>query len=235
MSNLPSSPILAVVQWLDQHQQLWSQDPTLLGISAPQALSFKNAVSNAIAKVNAANAARLAARTATVVQNDALRDAKREASDLIAIIKAFIENSGDANLWNAAGLLPPAPRGESPPPNAPTNLVATLDTDGNLTLRWKATQPGANTVYSIRRAFNGGTNYTLLDTVGEKEFVDQTVPLGTQQVSYRVVARRGGQESAQSGTLTVQFGRVQGPGAGVTIVSETFNGKPVNFQQASAA
>ena len=59
--------------------------------------------------------------------------------------------------------------------------------------------------------------------------------LGTQQVSYQISARRGGQNSAASGTLTVQFGRVSGPGAGLTIVSETFNGKPVNFNTAQAA
>ena len=67
----------------------------------------------------------------------------------------------------------------------------------------------------MRRALDGGA-YVLLDSVGGKTFTDETVPVGTQSVSYTVKAKRGTQMSAWSEALTVRFGRV---GGGLTITS----------------
>lgn len=236
MANMPQAPIAALVTWMNDHAELWENvGPTTIGLTAARVAGLKALLETVTKDRAAATQARLASKNATSQQNDSIRAARDEAAEMIQVIKGFIESSGNINLWNTAGLSPNAQPGTVPPPNAPENIVATLDVTGNLTLSWKASQPAPGTVYRIHRAFNGSTNYTFLDAVGEKNFIDSTIPLGTQQVSYQINARRGGQNSAASGTLTVQFGRVSGPGAGLTIVSETFNGQPVNFNNAQAA
>ncbi len=236
MANMPASPVSALVTWMNDHAELWENAPaTAIGLTAARVAGLKALLETVDKDMSTASQARLASKNATFVQNQSIRAARDEAAEMIQVIKGFIESSGDTNLWGAAGLTPNAAPGTVPPPNAPENIVATLDVTGNLTLSWKASQPAPGTVYRIHRAFNGSTNYTFLDAVGEKNFIDSTIPLGTQQVSYQINARRGGQNSAASGTLTVQFGRMAGPGAGLTIVSETFNGQPVNFQAAQAA
>jgi hypothetical protein len=235
MANMPASPMSALMNWMTSHADLWDNAPTQIGLSAARVAGLQTLLGDAAKDIAGATEARLASKIATGKQNDSIRAARDEAAEMIQVIKGFIESSGNTNLWNVAGLTPNSPPGTVPPPTTPESIIAMLDVTGNLTLSWKATQPAPGTVYRIRRAFNGSPSYALLDTVGEKFFIDETIPLGTQQVSYQISARRGGQESPRSGTLTVQFGRVQGPGGGLTIVSETFNGKPVNFQDAQAA
>ncbi len=235
MANMPQAPIAALMGWMNSHATTWAQVAPQIGLTPARVVGLQTLLEQATKDIATATEARQASKFATSQQNDSIRDARDECAEMIQVIKGFIESSGNTNLWNVAQISPNAQPGEVPPPNAPTNILATLDVTGNLTLSWKASQPAPGTVYRIHRAFNGSTNYTFIDAVGEKNFIDSTIPLGTQQVSYQISARRGGQNSAASGTLTVQFGRVAGPGAGLTIVSETFNGKPVNFNTAQAA
>lgn len=235
MANMPQAPITVLMNWMTSHAELWLASSTLIGLTPARVAALKTLLETATKDIDTATAARLASKNATAQQNDSVRAARDEAAEMIQVIKGFIESSGNTNLWNTAGLTPPAGPGTVPAPSTPETILATLDVTGNLTLSWKATQPAPGTVYRIHRAFNGGTTYTLLDAVGEKTFIDETIPLGTRQVSYQISARRGGQESPASGTLTVQFGRIAGPGGGLTIVGETFNGQPVNFTNAQAA
>ena len=84
-------------------------------------------------------------------------------------------------------------------------------------MKWKTSQPAglSGVVYSVRRSIDSGS-YVLLDTVGGKTFTDETVPIGTQSVSYAIKAKRGSQASEWSEALTLRFGRV---GGGLTITS----------------
>ena len=96
-------------------------------------------------------------------------------------------------------------------------LSASLDSQGDVIVTWKASQPVgvSGVIYSVQRALNGG-EYVLLDSVGGKTFTDETVPIGTQSVSYTVKAKRGTQSSDWSEALTVRFGRI---GGGLAIMS----------------
>lgn len=222
MPNIPSSASLAeLLAWMEQHADLWDNAPTSLGITPQMASSFNAVVGQARKDFDAANDARLASKQATVARTESFRTMRRNASDLVNTIKSFIEQSGNANLWAQAGLEPAAPRGTTPPPNAPTDLSATLDSEGNLNLKWKASQPRgvSGVVYFVKRALNNSGTFTQLDTVGEKKFTDSTVPSGATSVDYIVTAKRGGQQSAPSSTLSIRFGR--GTGGGLTIVHDT--------------
>gem|GEM_PF-755751 len=218
--NIPNTSNSLLLAWMEQHADLWGVAPTTLGLSTQVVANFKGLVGESRTAFDSANAIRLASKQATVAQNEAFRDMKREASDLVSTIKSFIEQSGNTKLWADAGLEPPAPRGETPPPNAPYQLSGTLDSEGNLIVKWKATQPQgvSNVIYSIRRAFNNTGTYALIDTVGGKKFIDTTVPTGTTSVSYTITAKHGTNMSEPSESLTLRFGR--NLGGGFTLVRD---------------
>lgn len=144
----------------------------------------------------------------------------RVGRDGVNIIKALIENSGDPSLWGAAGIEPPSPRGRAANPNAPTDLKAQIDSEGNLTVSWKASQPRGvdKVVYLVRRSIDGG----------EKSFTDETASSGTCTVAYTVQAKRGNQRSPLSSSLTVRFGR-GGAGASGIIASITTGPTPTKL------
>jgi len=56
----------------------------------------------------------------------------------------------------------------------------------------------------------------LLDSVAGKTLTDETIPIGTRSVAYRIQAKRGTQTADWSEALTVRFGRACG---GLTITS----------------
>ncbi len=219
MSNIPSGKIEDQLVWLENHMNQWQLVESEVGLAPAQVTQFKALVNEARAKYGEARNARDASKYATTAQNIALKAAKAQASDLIDTIKAFIANTGNSQgLWAVAGLNPPAPRGTTPPPNPPTNLSASVDSLGNVVVKWKASQPAQGTVYSITRAFNNTANFTLIEVVGEKQYVDSTVPLGTSSVAYVIIAKRAGTTSTPSERLTIQFGRTGVGSGGLTIV-----------------
>lgn len=82
-------------------------------------------------------------------------------------------------------------------------------------------------IYSVRRSIDSA-DFVLLDSVGGKEFVDETVPVGTQTVSYSVKAKRGSQSSGWSEALTIRFGRIGGGSGGAMFIASTET-KPVKL------
>jgi hypothetical protein len=223
MPNAPTNSRIEsdLVYW-EQHSALFTQNQANLGITSAQAAAVKAAVTAARTAYNAAQAARQAAKNATDQQDFALKALKAVGGSTQNIIKSYIEGSGNTSLWAQAGLEPPAPRGTAPAPNAPTKITANVDSQGNINLTWKATQPaGVTSVnYNIYRGFNGAA-LTLLDSVGVKKFTDETVPEGTRTVTYAIIAKRGDKQSEFSENLLLRFGRIAGPGTARTLESVT--------------
>lgn len=49
-------------------------------------------------------------------------------------------------------------------------------------------------------------SWTVLDSVGAKRYLDDTVPIGTTAAHYRVRAKRGNHTSAANEAITVRLG-----------------------------
>ncbi|HVU62859.1 MAG TPA: hypothetical protein VHC70_02690 [Phycisphaerales bacterium] len=213
MSNVPPKPSVDQIVWFENHLPLWVESPTTFGTTAAACTALQAALTSARQAYDNAQAARDASKAATTSENMAMQAMLTPGRAMVNTIKAFIEASGNTALWGQAGLEPNAAPGTAPDPTAPFMLSATLDTEGNVIVKWKASQPQgvSGVIYSVRRALDGG-EYVLLDSVGGKEFIDQTVPVGTQSVSYTVKAKRGNQMSGWSEALTIRFGRVGGGG-----------------------
>ncbi|MGC4074610.1 MAG: hypothetical protein QM760_19335 [Nibricoccus sp.] len=67
-----------------------------------------------------------------------------------------------------------------------------LDGNGAVILRWKCRQPhGAQgTVYQVYRSIGADGPFEFVGCVGEKRYVDATVPAGATRLTYRVRAVR---------------------------------------------
>lgn len=209
MPNGPSNNrIVSEIDYFENLYPNWQSTPPKFGLTAAQVTAIADATASARQSYLSAQKARDTAKNATTQQSEAVRGMKRTGSNLIEIVKAFIEQSGDPSLWAQAGLQPPAPRGTVPPPNAPTDLSAGIDSLGNITVRWKSRQPAgaSGTVFSIYRGLNNAEP-TLLETVGGREFIDEGVPAGTSTVTYAVRAKRSNKQSGFSASLQLRFGR----------------------------
>lgn len=221
MPNIPPQPKIDQIEWFETHIDAWLATPTAFGITQPIAEEVKNKTSAARAAYEAAVMAKQASKNAVNAQDEAVRAMLEVGRDTVNIMKSFIENSGNTALWGEAGLEPDAPRGTAPDPTSPFDLSAGLDSEGNVILRWKAAQPRGvfGVIYSVRRSLEGGP-FTLLDSVGEKEFVDDGITTGTMLVSYTVQAKRGRQVSPLSTALTIRFGHAAGGGMSIASMSE---------------
>lgn len=217
MPNIPPQPKLDQIVWFENHLPLWTATPTAFGLTALQVTALSALVTAARKAYNDAQAARNASKAATTSENTQVASMLNSGRAIVNIMKAFIQNSGNAALWGQAGLEPDAGPGTAPPPVAPYQLSAALDSQGNVIVSWKTSQPAgvSGVIYSIRRSLDGG-DYSLLDSVGGKTFSDQAVPAGTHSVSYAIQAKRGGQFSDWSEALTLRFGK---SGGGLTITS----------------
>lgn len=217
MPNIPPQPKLDQIVWFENHIPLWAAAPTTFGLNALQVTALQTLITNARKAYNDAQAARDASKAATTSETTSVASMLASGRAIVNIMKAFIENAHNPALWGQAGLEPDASGGTAPSPVPPYQLSASLDSQGDVIVHWKAAQPRgiSGIIYSIRRSFDGGA-YTLLDSVGGKMFTDETVPVGTHSVSYAIQARRGTQMSEWSESLTVRFGRI---GGGLAITS----------------
>ena len=214
--NVPPKPSVEQIIWFETHLPLWALTPTAFGTTAAAVTAQTTLVVNARKAYNDAQSARQNSKNATMAETAAVNNMLGGGRAMVNTMKAFIENSHNETLWGQSGLSPDAPPGPAPTPVAPYTMTASLDVDGNIILNWKTSQPAglSGITYSIRRALNDG-NYMLLDTVGGKTFTDETIPVGTQSVSYTIKARHGTQSSEWSPAFTVRFGRVGGGGLAI--------------------
>lgn len=213
MTNVPPQPKVDQIIWFENHLGAWLAAPTAYGVTAPMVADVETAVLAARKSYEDAQMAKQAAKNATVAQDQNVRTMLVKGRDLVNVMKSFIENSGNTALWAAAGLTPDAERGTAPAPTAPFELRAELDSVGNVIVSWKTSQPRgvSGVIYSVQRSIDGGA-FALLDSVGEKQFIDETVPTSANSISYIIKAKRGNQSSGWSSALTIRFGRVGGGG-----------------------
>lgn len=221
MPNIPNPPKNDQIVWFENHIAAWQASPTSYGTNAAAVTNLATAIVAARTAYNNAQLARQAAKNATVGQDEQVANMLTIGRDLVGVMKSFIENSNNPALWAQAGLVPDSAPGTSPSPNAPYQLNANLDSQGNVIVKWKTSQPAgvSGVIYSIRRSVDmgqGDAGYVLLDSVGGKEFIDTTVPVGAASVSYAVQAKRGTQVSGWSEALTVKFGRASGGGLSIS-------------------
>jgi hypothetical protein len=222
MPTYPSSPRSAFRDWCQAHAPLFTLHSAQIGLSAQQASDFAAAVSSVENSEQDKKETRSADLAATQAVSDAYTALREEASDVVNIIRTFAENSSNPSVvYNLAQIPPPASPTPIPPPGQPTDMKITLDPDGDLTLRWKCTNPpgASGTSYIVRRKLPGETAWQFVGVTGSKKFTDSTLIAGPDWVQYQVQGQRSDLPGPVSDTLLVNFG--QAGGGGFTITSQS--------------
>lgn len=228
MGTYPTK-IADFANWAEAHTSLWATAPTAIGLTAAQALAFKTATETLRAKLTEQSKAKTAAKSATEEANDAFRDARALTSDLVRTIRAFALNSANpVTVYTAAGIPAPNPNEPVAPPGQPKDFTFILIPGGGLLIKWKAKHPEGSdrVVYFVQRKVLGASTYNIIGGTGDREFLDDTLPIGVDGVTYIVTAQRGQVQGPASVEQTVTIGTGGGGGRLVgRVVPNKFSAK----------
>lgn len=202
------------LKWCEAHVQVWQTNAANIGLTAAQTLAFKNLVAALRTLATAQQVAKDAAKAATLANSEGDSETRQLTSDLVRSIRAFATNSDNPNVYALAQI--PAPSTGQPvaPPGQPSDFKVELNSDGSITLKWKAKHPegSSNVVYFVQRKLISEDAFRLIGGSGEKSYQDDTLPVGIDGASYIITAQRGNVQGQPSRQLTVTFGS-GGPGA----------------------
>lgn len=202
------------LRWAEAHVEVWNTNAERIGITDAQALQFKNLVGSLRSRTTAQQAAKDAAKAATEAARNADSETRELTSDLVRAIRSFAVNSDNPEVYQLAQIPAPNPAAPVPPPGQPTDFKVELNSDGSITIKWKAKHPEGSdrVVYFVQRKLINESAFRLIGGSGEKAYQDDTLPVGIDGATYIVTAQRGNVQGQPSRQLTVTFGS-GGPGA----------------------
>ncbi len=207
MPRVPST-VSELIAFCNEHVATWTSSPTTVGLTAAMVTDLKNKAGAASDAVSAQNAAKEAAKAATLTANKKVSDLRKAIASCIRSIVTFAEAAADPMAVFAAAQIPPtASPTPSQPPGAPFDITATLNNQGNITLKWKCVNPpGGNVVYSVNRRDDSAGSFAQVGVVGTRSFTDTTIPAGSPSVQYQISGFRGQTAGPASPIFTLQFG-----------------------------
>ena len=179
------------------------------------ALNISQAMATQFGTLNTTYQAALTAITPTsrskglVIAKDAARDAVVRQAAVIGRLISAQPTVSDQTLANLL-LNVRRQRAPRPAPGTPDNFTSSVSINGVLTTTWKCANNGVGgTIYQVYRAINDTKDYVFLGGVGEKKFVDDTIPAAATSVTYQVQAVRSTGVS-DFGEFRVQLGGAVG-------------------------
>ncbi|HEV7298375.1 MAG TPA: hypothetical protein VGN72_03350 [Tepidisphaeraceae bacterium] len=176
-------------EYVQQYSAQITANPTSLGLTAPIAATLAGLVSS-FQTALAASTSGLTRGPSTVF---AKNEARRNLEDYVRLTARQIQGMSTVSDQQRKDLKLPV-RGEgSPalPPGSPESFKAELGADGSLQLKWKCANRGAGgTMYQVWRRVGATGPVEYCGGVGQKSFVDATLPPGTSTVMYQVQAVR---------------------------------------------
>lgn len=190
------------------HGPVWTGVETQIGLSVAEVAAIKAKITLAEDAIKAQDAARSAAKAATLAANDEVSELRTLMAAAVKKIKGYAQQTGNASVFSIAQIDPPAPATPAQPPNPPFDLEAVLEgSTGALTVKWRTSQPKgvSGVVFVVKRKIGTGA-YAQLGFTGERSFTDSTIPGGVNGVTYMIEAYRGNLVCANPPTLNVQFG-----------------------------
>lgn len=209
MSTLPGN-IIEDIQWIEQRLPNWTEDPTTIGLTAALVGELTAETTQARNAYETAQAAKTAAKNATVTQNTQVGEMRTVANQLIKTIRAFAITQPDPSAVLTAASVPPPKDPSSLPPEQPYNITYDLNDEGALVLKWKGNTQGSSTVYSILRAVQsepGGAyeNPVQVGLTGVRTFTDNSIPACTISAQYVIKAYKGAFSPVGSIPVIIRF------------------------------
>lgn len=194
--------------WAESHIDTWQANAAAIGLTPAQALAFKDSVLNLRSLVTAQQAAKDAAKAATLSAKDGEADTRGLTADLVRAIRSYATNNNNPNVYVLAQIPAPNPGAPVPPPGQPTDFKVELNSSGSITLKWKAKHPEGSdrVVYFVQRKLVNEGSFTLVGGTGDRAYTDLTLPIGIDSATYIVTAQRGSVQGQPSRQITVAFG-----------------------------
>ena len=194
------------IMWFEQRISSWLGAPTTIGLTAAQCTALDLAIKAARTAYNAAAAARIAAKNATIGQATNVRSMTSLGSDALRFIKAYAEAQPNPDvIYQAASVPPPAPATPPGPPVPPVDVTGDPNADGTVTVKWKGST-AYQTFFAVWRRVGNSTQWTQVGSVATKSFLDDSVPAGSPSVTYVIRSQRNTQVSPASDEAVVNFG-----------------------------
>jgi hypothetical protein len=174
----------------------------VLGLSPANITEITNAATNFHTQFNAAAAAKANAKS--IVEGKDIQ--KRTTKSVIAKwAKVFRANQAVPDTLLEALMLPTHnPPKVVTPPTKPTDLSATIDGTGDMTLRWNRAGNIKGTQFIIEYQTSAGGAWTMLDTVTSASYKTNWGP--GQYIAFRIKAKRKGTTSGASLPLVLWNG-----------------------------
>lgn len=200
-----------ILEWVEGLITQWGTNQAAIGLTSAQVTELALEIANARAAFTDVEQVRSESKAQTQTFYDKADAVHVMAGNAVTAIKSFAKNSDDpAAVFLLAGITGQNPPQPTPAPDQPTNLEATLQNDGTITLNWEGKGPGG-TIYQVFRRLTGEAGFTFLANTGSrnKEHND-AVPAGTTFATYQVRGVHGEKFSPFSAQTNVQIGPVDG-------------------------
>jgi len=207
MANIPKT-MSELLDWAPLHAVQWLDHAEALGLNPSSVEQFAQEVEAFKLRKAQSSMAHNAAASATLRLNEQEQAVRHLAGLLVRQIKTHAETVADPALIPLALLRPDSPPTTLPAPATPSSFTWSMNSSGELTIKWKVRQPRGvqNVIYRVRRALNFGP-FELLDTVGsQKRYTDAAIPAGTRTVAYIIEPMRGNVRGPVSPRFTISLG-----------------------------
>lgn len=208
--NLPPQRS-AALDWTTERLATWTANAAQIGVDPATVSAVASAIATATNLRTAAGTARAASKSATSAYHNSADEALDMVRDLILEVKAFAASTDDPQVYVLADLSPKDPPSETPAPDAPSDIIASLRPSGRIELKWKGKGP-QGTFYIITRQLPGEAAYTTIATTTDKSFVDASIPFGADRVFYQILAQQTSKVT-EGPIKVVQLGVGNGQGA----------------------
>lgn len=206
--NLPQKRS-AALDWATDRVGTWTANADQIGVDAQTVSAVATALTTATNLRSAAGTARADSKSATTAYHNSADEALDLVRDLILEVKAHAASTDDPQVYVLANLSAKEAPGETPAPDAPSDVLYTLQFNGSLDLRWKGKGP-QGTFYIVKRQLAGENAFSMIATTTDKTFTDNAIPFGTDSVQYQILAQQT-DKVVQGPIVPVKLGSGNGP------------------------
>lgn len=164
--------------------------PTSYGLTAPEATSYNTLSDDYRSAYLTAITPATRTKGAVAAKNTAKALLRAAASDLALKIEGTASVTDQQKIDLGLNVRKvPAP---VPPPGTPYSFNVVLGAAGGLTAGWKCNNPvgGYGVFYNVFRRNDPSSPYEFVGTAGQRKFIDDTIPAGASQITYKVQAAR---------------------------------------------
>ncbi len=208
---------VATLEFFETRLPVWGAAPAAIGLRPLDIAQLTDLTEAARAAHDEAERLRAQAAAAADAARLASEAMRARGAGMVRVIKAYADNKDDPNIYAAAQINPPVPPTRRPPlapPGRPELARPELNSDGSVTLRWKADNAMASrgAYFVIVRTLPDEAERVIGDAAG-RTFTDRTLPRGTASATYMIIPKRGARSGEPSARVTVQLGVDNSPAA----------------------